>query len=236
MRFFRPLLRSLFITPHVPDEPARTIPPGEFSGAVRRALRAPLVVGASVSAEYATKSPARRAMGILGIEDRALTKFAKFGARAKALLPLVNYELVQRHTAVIATDVVFWDTLSWNAASTVAALQDFGARIDELAIPVVLGTAPLLKNHWFQPGLKQVNAAVREACETFENFHLLDLERIYETIRSQNGFSIGGRYYSVADVAPDALHLSNAACEFVAYEIIGVLEQALPALRHSYYL
>lgn len=236
MRFFRPLLKSLFITPLGPPEPDRTIPPGSFSSAIRRALRAPLVVGASVSAEYSTKNPARRAMGIVGTDERGLTKFAKFGARAKALLPNVSYELVQRHTAVIATDVVFWDTLSWNAASTVTALHEFGRRVDELDIPVIIGTAPLLKNHWFQPGLKQVNAAVRDACEQFENFHLLDLESLYETIKEENGFMLGNRCYRVDDVAPDALHLSNVGCELVAYEIIGVLERVLPALRHSYYL
>lgn len=181
--------------------------------------RRPLLLGASVSADYSTKSPGR-----LLSEDalQSPSELAYIGDKGSLsrLLGELSDEKLRQSNIVYSLDSLFWDTFK-PAAVGVGALEGLLSRTKAAGVPVVLGNAPKIDVPWVvrlvagaagprQVSADEVNARAAELCTPANNCTLMDiLSRVRDA--------------SEADM-PDGLHPSPEFSRRIADEIRGILD------------
>lgn len=196
-----------------------------FAGAeeLRAVLRAPLIVGASVSADYGTTSPGRR-LALRHTEEKNIEVIARGGKSSLEVLPLVGKPELEGRTSVLALDLFFWDSVRRNPAKSVAQLKAFVQKMADAKIPLVLGDIPDLMGGK-QPGRKKLNAEISRLCKAPHGCYLVPLDALLARIKKDGGLLIEERLVPITELLPDGLHLSPVAAEYIADGMQAILER-----------
>ena len=186
------------------------------------AFRRPLIIGASVSADFKALSPGNR-LALRYTQPANITTFARFGRPAARVLPALPARMLEDRTIVVGLDLFFWDSLSPLPGRSVKLLQKLMAQVRERQIPIVLGEVPQLIAH-LQPGRARLNAALRAECAAYEQCYLMPLNQIHEDLVHHALIGAGGVVFSVTDFLVDRLHLSDNGSEYLANVMLQLLE------------
>jgi hypothetical protein len=179
-----------------------------------------LIVGASVSADWNTSSPGKRLGRKFGGPNSPVT-VARGGAPGKEMIHQMNGKLLKDRSAIIGIDFLFWDSVESSTQSSILALQKLIQLGQEHKIPVILGNIPeLLPGR--QISRKYLNQKISEACERLENCFLMNLDQLHQQVVKE-GLRIGNQVYSIEDLVPDGLHLSDVAAHYIAERIQNVI-------------
>lgn len=177
----------------------------------------PLILGASVSANYFTDSPGRT-LALRHTESKNILTIARNGQAGRDTLKEVNLNTLKDRTVIIGVDLFFWDSTKPDAKESVGALKRLMSQVEQKNIPIVLGEIPTLMPH-FQPSLTALNEAIRESCRNYDKCHVLPLNKILHQTVSDGYLFHKGKKYKLEELIPDGLHLVKPASEFLADKI-----------------
>lgn len=184
---------------------------------IKTVFQKPLILGASVSANYFTDSPGRT-LALRHTDSKNVLTIARNGQPGSETLKEVNLNTLKDRTVVIGVDLFFWDSTKPNAKESVAALQRLMSQVKQKNIPIVLGEIPTLMPNT-QPSLMALNDAIRDACENYDKCHVLPLNKILHQVLTDGYLKHFGKKYQLEELIPDGLHLVKPASEYLADRI-----------------
>jgi hypothetical protein len=186
------------------------------------AFRRPLIIGASVSADFKALSPGKR-LALRYTQPANIVTFARFGRPAAWVLPALPKRMLEDRTIVVGLDLFFWDSLSPLTGHSVRLLRKLMAQVRARQLPIVLGEVPLLIAG-LQPGRTRLNAALRAECSAYEQCYLMPLDQIHAELIHHELISASGAPFEAADLLADRLHLSDHGSEYLANVMLQLLE------------
>ncbi len=187
-------------------------------------FKAPLIVGASVSANFGTDSPGKRLARELGHSNDVLT-IARGGTPGKEVLKQISDRELDGRSLVIAVDLLFWDSSLSNCEASIASLDRFLSQLSERKIPIVLGNIPALLPDR-QPCRLKLNRHIHDVVKKDPTRVLLDLESLHEDVMKKGYLTIRGQRHPIWDLIPDGLHLSRLASDFLSEQILQGITRA----------
>jgi len=182
-------------------------------------LQHPLIVGASVSADWIAPSP-----GKYLVEQRAPTADVRTIARGRTtgaqVLKSVRPEDLRDRSVVIGVDLFFWDSTQSQCATSLEALRSLIHQTASLKIPLVLGDVPELL-----PGRHPCRDSLNREIRSAQHRHVgvLGLEAIHREILTTGRLRYRGRSYAFGELVPDGLHVNTLATAYLADRLEGVL-------------
>ena len=181
----------------------------------------PFITGASVSADWNTKSPGKtlalRFTGAPKIQTVAIG-----GRPGKEMIKQVEEAKLNDRTIIIAIDFLFWDSTLSDFGSSHSALDKLVGLASARKIPIVLGEIPELLPG--RQGLRQeLNADIKKICASYENCYLMPFDRLYQELVKNGYLEIKGKKYKMAELIPDGMHLSSPATEYLADIMLDLL-------------
>jgi hypothetical protein len=186
----------------------------------------PLIAGASISADFKTKSPGKR-LAERFTDAAKITTVAQSGAPALQIEPRITSELLSSHTLLIAMDLFFWDSTQGDPAPSLAALDRLLEKAEQAGIPLILGDIPALIPIG-QSSRSALNRALREKCVRAQQCYLLPLDSIHRTLIEEGSISFEGAKYTLREVMPDGLHLSDVGARYLADRMAALLQSPAP--------
>jgi hypothetical protein len=188
---------------------------------VAQVFRTPLILGASVSADYGTLSPGRRA-SLRYTEPTRIRAIAQGGTPGVEIVGRVRENDVRDRSVVIALDLFFWDSTLADPSRSLAAVQHLTQWMAAQGIPLLLGDIPLLLPGR-QPQRARLNQAIRAQCRRTTQCFLVPLDALHQQVIRDGFLTIHGRRYTLSELVPDGLHLSPPASEFLADTLMALL-------------
>jgi hypothetical protein len=186
-------------------------------------LSHPLIVGASVSADYYTKSPAKRlALRYTTLDQISI--LARNGTPGKLTIVGITPELLHDRSIVIGLDMFFWDATQVDAVPSLAAIEKLVALTQTAKIPLVLGNVPSLMPA-LQPRRAMINAKIASVCQPENGCYMLDLDSIFHKTMHAGGVIFRGKHYGLQDLLPDGLHIADVAAEYLADSLEQLLDR-----------
>lgn len=184
---------------------------------IKNVFQKPLILGASVSANYFTDSPGRT-LALRHTDSKNILTIAKSGQAGRETLKEVNLSTLKDRTVIVGVDLFFWDSTKPDAKESIGALKRLMSQVEQKNIPIVLGEIPTLLPH-MQPSIAPLNEAIREACKNYDKCHILPLNKILHQTLSDGYLTHRGKKYQLEELIPDGLHLVKPASEFLADKI-----------------
>lgn len=184
-------------------------------------LKKPLIVGASVSADYQTQSPGKR-LALRFTEDKNIHVLAQRGKAGKDVLTHLTAEALNDRTAIIGIDLFFWDSFNSSSKDTIAAMENLFKLASAKNIPLILGEVPEMVP-FYQKSVFAINDKMRELCKSYSLCRILPLHEILRKTLSDGFIVQGGKKYSIEALLPDGLHLATPASEYLADRIVEIL-------------
>ena len=128
----------------------------------KQLLERPLITGASVSADYGTASPGKRAALRCTLPTK-ITTLAQAGTPGRVTALRLDQTALKGHSLIIAMDLFFWDSTLANPEESLKALESVIHRARSLDVPILLGDIPeLLPGR--QPAREMLNARIHALC------------------------------------------------------------------------
>lgn len=184
-------------------------------------FKKPLILGASVSADYFTDSPGKRLALRYASQDQVKVA-AQRGKPAKEVLKTVTESFLKGRSVVVGLDLFFWDSFLPGVHDSITALERLVAQTDRQGIALVLGEVPeLMPQRQIQMNL--INKRMLELARRHSHVRILPLNAILkQTLRE--GFIVhDGKKYGLEELLPDGLHISEVASEYLANRIAETL-------------
>ncbi len=179
----------------------------------------PLIVGASISADWAAASPGKRLSSRFTSDIRVIARGGQPGAK---MLPQVRARDLEDRSIVIGFDLFFWDSARGSVEEASLQFRKMVIETKRLGIPFIVGDIPELLPG-FQPGRRELNQMIRRAAAAHDHVYVVPLDELYTRILRDHSLEIGGRQYSFFDLVPDGLHIGETASEFLADLILETL-------------
>ena len=188
---------------------------------LERVLQKPLIVGASISANYGTDSPSRRLA--LHYTDTGDVATHAFGGRpGKDTWTSLSQELLKDRTAILAMDLFFWDSTLRDSKESVKTLEDLMKKAKKQDLIVVLGEIPeLLPGR--QPQRQKLNQVLKDACSDYDKCYLMPFIELHAKVMRDRYLMIDGKRMTFTELVPDGLHLSDTASHYLANVMREVL-------------
>jgi hypothetical protein len=180
-------------------------------------LQRPLIIGASVSGDYLTESPGKR-LALRYTKSDQIKVIAKKGTPGRELLKLVSATQVKNATSIIGIDLFFWDSFSSDPADSLKAMDHLVALAEQQKIPLILGDVPTLMPSR-QTSVVSINKKLKDVCGHYPRCKILPLDSILKKTLAEGFITQGGMKYSLENLLPDGLHISQAASEYLADQI-----------------
>jgi len=186
------------------------------SANLTQTFQRPLIDGASVSADYRAQSPGKKLSLRYTMEENIET-LAKNGQLGTDTVKALSPDILQDRTILIGIDIFFWDSVKPSSDDSVAALKQLMALVSAQQIPIVLGDIPPLRPS--QPSRNLLNQEIRQACAAYEKCKLLPLDAIFREVMAQGYLDYKGQRYTLPELLPDGLHVTDPASEYLADQI-----------------
>lgn len=191
------------------------------SAGIAENLKSPLIVGASVSADFMSDSPGK-ILASKYTSSGNIKKVAQWGAGSSDILGRIKDRHLKNTTAIIGLDFLFWDSVD---SSVSEASKNIGSLIGlakQKNIPVIFGDIPnLLSGQAHRTG---INAALRSQCATYSKCKIFSLSQLYAEVNRSKGLTIRGKFVRKDELLPDGLHLSQIASEEIARRLAPLLQ------------
>lgn len=190
----------------------------------RNLLSTPLITGASVSADWNSLSPGKRLA--LRYTDSRKIKTRAVGGRAGAetIKALKGADFTDR-SIVIALDFLFWDSTLTSISGSFLALDQLISRTKKNYIPLVLGEIPALLPSGHQPQREKLNKAIHAKCIASENCYVMALDELHRQIRRDGYLAINNKRYTLRELIPDGLHLSEVAAQELTDRLAALISK-----------
>jgi hypothetical protein len=174
----------------------------------------PLIIGASVSADWASLSPGKR-LSYRHTDRANVLTIAKSGHPGIDVLRDVTDKKLEGRSIVIGFDLFFWDSGRADATETLTAMRKLVKRTGELGIPLVLGDIPELIPG-YQPIRRELNQMIHRACDSEPHCTVIRLDDLHKQVMRDRALTIKGKKYTFRELVPDGLHIGDVAGEFLA--------------------
>lgn len=213
---FLGVVQAMACNAHPPAQETRSAPHD-----AAQVFRSPLILGASVSADYGTTSPGRRA-SLRYTEPSRIITIAQGGTPGVEIVGRVQANDIRDRSVVIALDLFFWDSTLADPSPSLAAVQRLTQWTAAQGMPLLLGDIPLLLPGR-QPQRARLNQAIRAQCLRTTGCVLVPLDALHQQVLRDGFLTIHGRRYALPELVPDGLHLSPPASEFLADMLVALL-------------
>ncbi len=189
---------------------------------LKKMMHKPLIVGASVSADWATKSPGK--LLALRFTDESHIQTIAFGGKSgRDILKNVSEETLQDRTIVIGLDLFFWDATLRTSAESLGELDRLMHAVEKRQIPIILGEVPLLLPG-MQPQAAAINQALHAACLHYEQCTVVPFTSMLFKILRDGSLTYKGSSYGLRELIPDGLHIGPIASRYIADSIYEKLQ------------
>lgn len=186
-------------------------------------FKAPLIVGASVSADYQTQSPGKR-LALRYTEEKNIHVMAQRGKPGKEVLQNLKMESLKDRTAIVGLDLFFWDSFNGSPMESLKAMEKLFKMAKSKNIPLVLGEVPELVP-FYQKSVFAINDKMKELCQDYSSCKILPLNQILRKTLSDGFIVQGGKKYSIEALLPDGLHLATPASEYLADRVADLFSK-----------
>lgn len=174
----------------------------------------PLIIGASVSADYSAPSPGKN-LALRYTNSASIRTEASNGRPGRDTLKLLKDSDYKDRSIVIGVDLFFWDSTLSSVDESITAFHRLMKQVITHDIPIVLGEIPELL--WGkQPHYARLNHEMAKACAHYAKCFIMPFEKILHQIVEDNHLIIKGRQFEIHELVPDGLHLSSIASDYLA--------------------
>ena len=210
---------------------------------ILRNFKKVLIIGASVSADYAAPSPGRYLAERAGIRPENLVIQAKNGKKSTFHMNWLeeNYSRANFDT-VIAVDLFFHD-YKWKNSLSNAEKQHVRSYLDKLletAEDVILGNVISLFGS--SDSKRAINDFFNKLAAEDDRIHVIETDKLYDEIRSARGYhyNLNGQsfYVKKADAMSDIVHPNELGSQVIANLMIQKLldkHQDIPSKTLDYF-
>lgn len=174
----------------------------------------PLIVGASVSADWAALSPGKR-LAHRHNSEADVRVIARGGQTGASVLGLLRPRDLDDRSLIIGFDLFFWDSARGSLEVSLKKLDELVAEAEKRRIPLVIGDIPELAPG-FQPSRAALNKKLRSLQAESSLVRIIPLEKIYLEVMANGYVEIRGKRYTFFDLVPDGLHIGDVAADFLA--------------------
>ncbi len=189
---------------------------------LKQLFQKPLIVGASVSADYFTESPGKLVALDYTSSDQ-IKVLARNGKPSTQILNQVTDAMVQDRSIIVGVDLFFWDSFTSSAAATLEQMDRLIHLSEKYRIPVVLGEIPTLL-----PGTQRsaaaINKKLHEHCQAKADCYVLPLHDLMVKTLTDGYIDHQGRRYDLETLVPDGLHIGRPASQYLAEQIKNLLQ------------
>jgi hypothetical protein len=190
---------------------------------LRKILARPLVTGASVSADWSSFSPGKKAALRYTTSDQVRT-VAFGGTPGREVWKHVKPADLEGRSSILAVDLFFWDSTLPDVEPSLKTLDDVVATARRLEIPLVLGEIPdLLPGR--QRHRHRLNTAIENARKSYTKCRVMPFDRIHREVLRTGTIEYRGRRYALRELVPDGLHLSEIAGDYLADEFEALFRE-----------
>jgi hypothetical protein len=176
----------------------------------KKLLAAPLITGASVSADWNSLSPGKRLALEYTDSDKIRTRAIGGRAGVETIKTLKDADFTDR-SIVFALDFLFWDSTLESISGSLLALDQLISQTKKNRIPLVLGEIPALLPPGRQPQREKLNKAIHAKCVASKNCYVMAFDELHRQIRRDGYLVIKNRRFTLRELIPDGLHLSEVA-------------------------
>lgn len=184
-------------------------------------FKKPLILGASVSADYFTESPGKR-LALRYTSKEQIKVTALRGKAAKEILKPVTESGLKGRSVVIGLDLFFWDSFLPGVHDSLAALERLVTQTERQGIALILGEVPELMSQR-QTQLNLINKKMQDLARRHSHLRILPLNSILRKTQRDGFILHDGRKYELEELLPDGLHISEIASEYLANQIEATL-------------
>ncbi|SFM82829.1 hypothetical protein [Nitrosomonas communis] len=184
-------------------------------------LQKPLITGASVSADWGTLSPGKT-LALRYTEKSNIKTIAFGGQPGQEVIKEIQSNDFKDRSIIIAVDFFFWDSTLPEINNSIKALEKMISQASNLNLPIVLGEIPELL-----PGRQinriRLNQEIATKCASYKQCFLMPFDQLHRQVLKEGFLEIKGRKYSMRELVPDGLHLSQPTTEYLADIMFAIL-------------
>ncbi|MBC7659119.1 MAG: SGNH/GDSL hydrolase family protein [Chitinophagaceae bacterium] len=184
-------------------------------------MQRPLIVGASVSADWKAKSPGKL-LALRYTEESQIRTVAFGGKSGREVLKKVSDDSLSDRTAVIGLDLFFWDAMMKTPDESLHALNTLMTVVKAKQIPIILGEVPNLLPG-FQPQAARLNEAMHKAAQGYHACTVVPFTSMLFQILREGALHYNGLRYGLKELIPDGLHIGSIASQYIADTLYDML-------------
>lgn len=192
---------------------------------LKDALHKPLIIGASVSADYGSPSPGKK-LALEFTPSHQIRTIAFSGRPGLQVLQHLKAQDLHDRTIVIGVDLFFWDSLIPLPQASLAALERLVNLSQERDIPLVLGNIPSLLPA-LQPSRLALNRAMEAACASYKKCMILPFDSYLQQLMREGSLPFENRRYGFRELLPDGLHVGPIGSAYLGQKLGELLAQKL---------
>jgi hypothetical protein len=165
----------------------------------KKLLAAPLITGASVSADWNSLSPGKRLALKYTDSEKIRTRAVGGRAGVETIKALKDGDFTGR-SIVFALDFLFWDSTLESISGSLLALDQLIYKTKKNHIPLVLGEIPALLPPGRQPQREKLNKAIHTKCVASENCYVMAFDQLHRQIRRDGYLVIKNRRFTLREL------------------------------------
>lgn len=190
---------------------------------LKSVMKDPLILGASVSADWKAKSPGKL-LALRYTDESRIKTIAYGGKSASYVLKKVDEESLKDRSVVIGLDLFFWDATLQSPDESLREMKKLLRAVKARDIPIILGEVPLLLPG-MQPQAALINRELQKACEIYDKCTLVPFTSMLMKVLGEGSLTYKGRRYSLQELVPDGLHIGPIASQYLADTLFETLSK-----------
>lgn len=198
---------------------------GDPADEIHQLMKRPLIVGASVSADWSAKSPGKL-LALRYTPESEIKTIAFGGKSGRDVLKSVTPESLSDRTIVIGVDLFFWDATLRSSDESLNELHKLMRSVRARKIPLILGEVPMLLPG-MQPQAGAINAAIHKACASYDQCTVLPFTSMLFKVLAEGSLNYQGKRYGLRELIPDGLHIGPIASQYIADSIYDSIMSGL---------
>ncbi len=183
-------------------------------------LARPLILGASVSSQYAAIDPGTLLARKYGTAD-GITRHAKPKKPSSEILSGVSDLQLSTASVVVALDLFFWDSRSGDCGAAKQSVGLFAQRLSNTGARLAVGNIPVTGGDCGEPLSKTIAdmcANLRSGCA------LVDLRTPSTQAAEKGGLDLRDSWITVDELSADQLHPSRVGAQVIALDLEKALD------------
>lgn len=192
----------------------------------------PLIIGASVSADYLSASPGKR-LALRYAKPQDIHVIARHGRAGRDTVHLLHEKDVKERSVLIGMDLFFWDSTLDHPERSIKTLHHLVELVEKYRIPFILGDIPELLPGW-QYSRKLIQDEIHRVCHQSPYCLLMPLEHVYKDVLREGGITYQNKQYELWDLVPDGLHIGDVAGNYLADIMLETLSPILNSDERGY--